>query len=68
MYFIEGLPLIGGRTIIMVVDRLNKYAHFMSLTHPYIALSVARVFMENVFKLHGLPQTNVSYRDSHLYK
>ena len=62
--FIDGLPSSEGYTVVMVVvDRLSKYAHFMPLHHPYTALKVARVFMENVFKLHGLPQTIVSDRD-----
>lgn len=39
----------------MVVDRLTKYAHFLSLAHPYTAETVAEVFMEHVYKLHGLP-------------
>ena len=52
--FIEGLPLSAGKsTILVVVDRLTKYAHFMSLTHPYIALTVAQTFLDYVFKLHG---------------
>lgn len=64
MDFIEGLPPLGGKTkIFVVVDRLSKYSHFMPITHPYIALIVARVFMDNVFKLHGLPLTIVSDQD-----
>lgn len=49
--------------ILVVVDRLNMYSHFMPINHPYTALTVARVFMDNVFKLHGLPQTIFSDRD-----
>lgn len=65
MDFIEGLPPSGGKTVILVVvDRLSKYAHFMAITHPYTTLTVARVFMDNIFKLHGMPQTIVSDRDS----
>ncbi|XP_042031361.1 uncharacterized protein LOC121778123 [Salvia splendens] len=41
--FIEVLPVSQGKsTVLVVVDRLTKYAHFMSLTHPYSALSVAQ--------------------------
>lgn len=62
--FIEGLPLSHGKsTILVVVDRLTKYAHFMCLTHPYSALTVAQAFLDHVFKLHGLPTILISDRD-----
>lgn len=62
--FIEGLPISNGKsTILVVVDHLTKYAHFMSLGHPYTALSVAQVFLDYVFKLHGLPLILISDRD-----
>lgn len=64
MYFIEGLPKAADKDVIfVVVHRLSKAAHFMSLKHPYTALEVAQVFMDGVFKLHGMPKTIVSDRD-----
>lgn len=64
MDFIEGLPSSGGKHVIMVVvDRLSKYAHFIALTHPYIAIEVAQIFLDHIFKLHGLPSTITSDRD-----
>lgn len=54
MDFIEGLPKSNNKDVIMVVvDRFTKYAHFISLTHPFSAEGVANLYMENVYKLHG---------------
>lgn len=62
--FIEGLLKSNGKDIILVVvDRLTKYAHFIPLSHPINATLVAQVFMDNIFKLHGLPFAIVSDRD-----
>ncbi|GKE00805.1 transposon ty3-G gag-pol polyprotein [Tanacetum coccineum] len=42
--------------IFVVVDRLSKYAHFVPLSHPFIAPQIAQIFLDNVYKLHGLPK------------
>lgn len=64
MDFIEGLPKSYHQDcILVVVDKFSKYAHFMPLYHPFSALDVAKVFMLNVYKLHGLPQIIISDRD-----
>lgn len=36
----------------------------MSLSHPYIAIEVAQVYVDNVFKLYGWPRSIVSDRNS----
>ena len=46
-----------------MVDRFTKYVHFIPLAHPYTAAKVAQLFMQFVFKLHGLPSTIMSDRD-----
>lgn len=46
MDFIEGLPKFEGYVAILVVlDRLTKYAHFIPLKHPFSAMVVAAVFV-----------------------
>jgi hypothetical protein len=61
MDFIVGLPKSGNKSIIMVVvDRLSKYAHFCALQHPFTTSIVAQIFMDNIFKLHGMPHSIVS--------
>ena len=61
MDFITGLPKSEGRSVIMVVvDRLTKYAHFCELSHPFKASTVATAFMETIQKLHGNPRVIVS--------
>lgn len=49
--------------IMVVIDKLSKYANFMSLSHPYTALTVAYIFLDNVFKLHDLPQSIINDRE-----
>ena len=64
MDFITGLPKSKGKSVIMVVvDRLTKYAHFCALSHPFKVSIVFTAFMETIQKLHGNPKIIVSDRD-----
>jgi hypothetical protein len=61
MDFITGLPKSRNKSFIMVVvDRLSRYAHFCALQHPFTTSKVAQIFMDQVFKLHGMLHSIVS--------
>lgn len=64
MDFIEKLPKSQGYdTILVVIDRFTKFGHFIRLTHPFTAKSVAQVFLDHVYRLHGLPESIITDRD-----
>jgi hypothetical protein len=64
MYFITCLPKYEGNTFIMVVvDRMNKYAHFFLSLILFKASIVATTFMETVQKLPRVPNIIVTGRD-----
>jgi len=61
--FIMKLPLVQGYdSILVVVDRLTKMAHFIPTTEKTTAGGLARLFRDNVWKLHGLPESIISDR------
>jgi len=64
MEFIEGLPSSDQyNCILVIVDKLSEYSHFIKVKHPFSALQIAKLYMEHVYKLHGMPQAIVSDRD-----
>lgn len=64
MDFIVGLPNSHGKTtILVVVDRLSKAAHFIALKHPYTSSDIAQIFLDNVYKLHDFPKSIITDRD-----
>ena len=65
MDFITGLPMTWRQhdSIMVVVDRLTKVAHFIPVKSTYEAGDIAKIFMKEIFKLHGLPKEIVSDRD-----
>jgi len=64
MDFIVGLPKSDNKEIIMlVVDRLSKYSHLFSLQHPFTKSIMAQIFMDNIFKLYGMPHSIIFYHD-----
>lgn len=61
MDFIEGLPSFDHKnSILVVVDRLTKYGHFIALKHPYTTKDIAELFLKEVHRLHGLPKTTMT--------
>ena len=61
--FITKLPVVGGKdTILVVCDRLSKMMHFVATTEGTSAEDLARLFRDNMWKLHGLPESVVSDR------
>jgi hypothetical protein len=47
----------------VVVDCLSKHAHFCALQHSFTASTVAQLFMDHIFKIHGMPHSIVSDQD-----
>jgi len=61
--FITKLPVVAGKDVILVVyDRLSKMIHFVATTEGTSAEELARLFRDNVWKLHRLPESVVSDR------
>ena len=61
--FITKLPLAQGyNSILVVVDQLTKMVHFILTTEKTSAEGLARLFRDNMWKLHGLPESIISDR------
>jgi hypothetical protein len=64
MDFIETLPKSEGKdTILIVVDKLTKYAYFIPLSQPFTTKTIVQLFIDNIFMLHGLPLAIITDRD-----
>ena len=60
---ITGLPDSHGYNAIMVVvDRLTKLVHVIPTTDKLTSEGMARLFRDNIWKLHGLPEQVISDR------
>lgn len=62
---IVGLPESQGYdSIFLVIDRLSKRAHVMPTTSEVTSAGIARLFRDNVWRHHGLPEEIISDRGS----
>ena len=61
--FIMKLPVLKGHDSILVVcDRFLKMSHFVATTEKTMVEGLVRIFRDNIWKLHGLPESVISDR------
>ena len=65
MDFITGFPITWRQhdSIMLVVEKLTKETHFIPVKSTYKTDAIAKIFLKEIFKLHGLPKPIVSDRD-----
>ena len=63
---VTNLPESNGYTAIAVfMDKLTKMVHLAPCTKEVTAMEYAKLFVDHVFRLHGLPKVIISDRDPH---
>jgi hypothetical protein len=62
MDFITGLPIMNKQhdSIMVVVDKLTKAAHFVLVKTTHTTANIAESFVKEIARLHGIPRTIVS--------
>jgi len=66
MDFVSGLPrtTAGYDAVWVIVDRLTKSAHFLPIRTTYSVDKLAELFIKEIVRLHGVPLSIVSDRDT----
>ena len=66
MDFITDLPTKFRQhdSIMVVVDKLSKAAHFIPVKYTHKAIKIADIFIKEIFRLHGVPKVIISDRDA----
>ena len=64
MDFVVVLPKTLGKfdSIWVIVDRLTKSAHFIPVKVTYNAEKLAKLYISEIVRLHGVPLNIISYR------
>ena len=65
MDFVVGLPLTGRKhdSILVVVDRLTKSTHFPPVRTDYSLVKLAKLYIKEIVRLHGIPVSIILDRD-----
>lgn len=65
-YFVTDFPVtMGGKNVIWItVDRLTKSSHFLPIRKLYGIEHLVEIYIEEIVKLHGVPVSIMSDRDS----
>jgi hypothetical protein len=58
MYFVFNLPVTssGKSGIAVIVDKLSRQAHFLSLPPKFDSFDLAHLYLDEVYRHHGLPR------------
>ena len=65
MDFVTGLPRTQQKkdSVLVIVDRLTKSAHFLAMRLTDSVLTLSKLYVKEIVRLHGIPLSIVSDRD-----
>ena len=67
MDFVSGFPLTQQKhdSVWLIIDKLTKSAHFIPVRMDYTMDRLAKLYVEEIVRLHGVLLSIVSNRDPH---
>ena len=70
MDFITEFPMTRRQhdLIMVVVEKLTKASNFIPVKSTYKTHAIAKIFMKDIFRLHGFPKDIVSNKDPKFWK